>query len=178
MNNPFNMVLSALWAMLLAHPAFARDVKQGNRIRFDNPANRDPLKGAVQASDLPEVCIGMTSGNANIMETSSTSRCTRVYTIMVSTGDYRYTDALSLGNIEWYVFAALCGWKKTLGSLLWKDKNFVKRANVVGINLGLSDPEKNRNIKGWSAVWSVEVEMHLQTEDLLDKLAGDRNLEN
>lgn len=175
-NNPFNLVLTALWDMLLQHPQFVRDVKEQNRIRFDVSRNRDPLKGAVQTGDLPEVCIGMSAVSANIMETSSTSMCKRSYSIMVSTGDYRYTEIL--GDVEWQVWVAMCGWKRTLGGLLWKDKNFVKRVNVNNAAAGLSDPEKNRNIRGWSSVWSVDVEMHFATADLLEELCGDRTLEN
>jgi len=174
--NPFNLVVTALWDVLLAHPRFVRDVKEQNRIRFDLANNRDPLKGAVQGSDLPEVCIASTAGSANIMETSSTSRCTRTYSIMVSTGDYRYTEIC--GVIEWQVWCALCGWKKTLGGLQWNGHNFIKRVNVTNAATGLSDPEKNRNIRGWSSVWSVEVEMHFVTSEIQAELSGDRTLEN
>lgn len=174
--NPFNMVMTALWEMLLNHPRFVRDVKEQNRIRFDLAGNRDPLKGPIQVGDLPEVCIGMSAASANIMETSSTSMCRRTYSIMCSSGDYRYTEIL--GNVEWQVWVAMCGWKRTLGGLLWKDKNFVKRTNVSNVATGLSNPEQNRNIRGWSSVWSVEVEMHFATADLLTELNCDRTLEN
>jgi len=170
--NPFNMVLQALWAMLLAHPAFVRDVKENNRIRFDDPSNRDPLKDAVQAGDLPEVAIGTTAATANIMETSSTSMCKRTYTIMVSSGDLRYTEIL--GRVEWYIWCAMAGWKKSVASLQWRKKTFVKVVNVASVASGLSDAERNRNIKGWSAVWSITVEMHFDTADLLTELAGDQ----
>ncbi len=175
-SNPFNMTLTAIWDMLLAHPRFVRDVKEGNRIRFDNPKNRDPLKANVEASDLPEVCVAMSNVSANVMETSSTSKCIRTYTIMISSGDYRYTEIL--GEVEWQVWVALCGWNRTFGGLKWHDKNFIKRANVTSANQGLSNPEQNRNIRGWSSVWSVEVEMHFSTADLQSELMGDRTLEN
>lgn len=174
--NPFNMVLTAIWDMLLAHPRFVRDVKEKNRIRFDLKGNRDPLKSTIQVADLPEVCVASLAASANIMETSSTSKCNRTYSIMISSGDYRYTEIC--GEVEWQVWCAMVGWKRTLGGLLWKDQNFVKRANVTNVATGLSDSEKNRNIRGWSSVWSIEVEMHFRTLDLLDELMGDRALEN
>jgi len=174
--NPFNMVMTALWDLLLAHPRLVRDVKEKNRIRFDLAGNRDPFKPAIQVGDLPEVCIASLAASANIMETSSTSRCTRSYSIMVSTGDYRYTEIC--GVIEWEIWVAMCGWKRTLGGLQWNGHNFVKRANVTNVATGMSDPEKNRNIRGWSSVWSVEVEMHFTTAELLAELSGDRTLEN
>jgi len=175
--NPFNMVLTALWEMLLAHPRIVRDVKEQNRIRFDLANNRDPFKPAIQASDLPEICIASLAASANIMETSSTSRCNRTYSIMLSTGDFRYTEIC--GQVEWHIWVAMCGWKRTLGGLQWNGQNFVKRANVTNVSTGMSDPEKNRNIRGWSSVWSVEVEMHFATAGLLAELSGgDRTLEN
>jgi hypothetical protein len=175
-NNPFNMTLTALWDMLLAHPQFLRDVKEQNRIRFDVAGNRDPLKGSVQTGDLPEVCIATSAVTANVMETSSTSMCRRTYTIMISSGDYRYTEIL--GAVEWQIWVALCGWKRSFGALKWNGQSFIKKANVTTANQGLSNPEQNRNIRGWSSVWSVEVEMHFNTADLLAELMGDRTLEN
>jgi hypothetical protein len=49
---------------------------------------------------------------------------------------------------------------------------------VSNVATGLSNPEQNRNIRGWSSVWSVEVEMHFATADLLAELNCDRTLEN
>ena len=171
--NPFTMVFSELWQMLLEHPQFVRDVREGNRIRFDKTGNRDPLKDHVQAADVPEVCLVASTGSANLMGTSSSSSCVRQYSSLVSTGDYRYTEYL--GVVEWYIFCALTGWKGRLAALKWKDQNFVKRLNVVSTMAGMSDPERNRNIAGWSAVWTIEVEMHFNTSGLQGELrcAGD-----
>lgn len=167
--NPFTMLLTAIWEMLIDHPAFARDVKEGNRIRFDSLANRDPLKDPVEVADMPEVAIVAESVTANLMQTSSTSQCTRIYSILISTGDNRYSAFL--GQIEWDVFVALLGWKTKLTGLRWRGKSFVKRTNVTTARSGLSDPKQNRNLKGWSAVWSIEVEMHFDTQDLQKELS-------
>jgi len=166
--NPFEMVLTELWNMLLAHPQFVRDVKEQNRIHFDDADNRSPIKSTIAAADLPEVAILTSTGTANIMSTSSTSMTIRQYSIMVSTGDYRYTEILA--KVEWYVFCAMVGWKNRISGLQWKGKTFAKRLNVVFFFNDTANPEKNRNIKGWSAVWVIEVEMHLQTSDLLAEL--------
>lgn len=167
-DNPFAAVLKTLWSMLLAHPQFVRDVKDRNRIRFDSPSVRDPLKETVQVGDLPEVAIGVSSASGNLMSTSSTSSFTRQYSILVSSGDMRYSELLA--NVEWQVFVAMLGWKGRLSALEWRGQRYVKRVNVVGVATGLSDPKANRNIQGWSTAFSIEVEMHFRTDDLLDEL--------
>lgn len=170
---PFTMVLSAIWELLLDHPCFFRDVREGNRIRFDSQKDRDPLKSTIGAADLPEVSVVSQTVSANIQNTSSSSMCIRRYSILVSTGDYRYSEIL--GVIEWYIFVAMVGWQTRLTRLKWQDKAFCKRLNVVSATTGLSDPAQNRNIVGWSAVWQIEVEMHFATADLLAELRGENN---
>lgn len=168
-DNPFAAVLSTLWSMLLAHPQFVRDVKEQNRVRFDSVSNRDvPPKESVQVSDLPEVAIAVQSATANMMSTSSTSSFTRQYSILVSSGDFRYNEKLA--NIEWQISVAMLGWKGRLSALEWKDQRYVKRVNVIGVATGLSDPQANRNIKGWSTAFTIEVEMHFNTADLIAEL--------
>jgi hypothetical protein len=169
--NPFDMVLSKLWEMLLAHPRFERDVKKNCRIRFDDETNRDPTKDPVQDADFPEVMILPQTSSFNLHETSHTSRVSRQYTVMIATGDFRYTEWL--GKVEWYVFVALLSWQERLTALRWKDMegSFVKSANLLTATSGFSNPALNRNIKGWSAVWSAEVNMHFPTRLLLGEMA-------
>ncbi len=173
-DNPFAAVLHTLWGMLLSHPQFVRDVKERNRIRFDSPSMRDPLKETVQVADLPEVAIAVQSSSANMMSTSDTSSFTRQYSILVSSGDMRYSELLA--NVEWQVFVGLLGWKGRLSALEWKNGwRYVKRVNVIGVATGLSDPKANRNIQGWSTAFTIEVEMHFRTTDLVAELT-DPNL--
>lgn len=164
--DPFTLVYSALWDMLEANAEFADMVKVGNRIRFDIE-KRGVLKPDVSTADLPEVILTTFGGSLNLIDTSSSSKVTRFYQIVISTGDLRLAEYLN--PLEWAIFRAMVGWRTTLGALRWKDKSFVKRANVTTGSEGESDPERNRGIKGWSALWTIEVEMHFATADL----AGD-----
>lgn len=166
--NPFGMVLTRIWEMLLRHPSIAADVRPQNRIRFDDETNRDPFKAQVQAGDLPELSVTVDTATVNLHNTSSSSMITRQYAVMVATGDSRYSELLS--KIEWALFVATLGWRTQLTSLRWRDKAFVKRANLVNVTAGLSDPKLNRNIAGWSAKWVVEVEMHFETADLTQEM--------
>jgi len=169
--NPFTMVHTELWNMLLAHPGFVRDVAEGNRIRFDSPTNRDPIKNQIQAADVPYVMIAASTLNFNLMETSSTSRVTRQYAIMAATGDLRYNTIL--GVVEWEVFCALSAWKTRLSALQWKKKSFAHVMRAVSGGTRMDDGKLNMNLKGWTSVWQVEVEMHFATADLQGELVAD-----
>ena len=169
--NPFTLTYDAIWGMLEAHPGFVADVKEGNRIKYNLDVDRDPLKQQILPADLIEVVIAQTNVTANLFISSSGSMCTRQYNILVSTGDWRYTRYLA--QVEWDVYTATMLWKERLGALTWKGKTFVKRANIVGASSGAADPERNRGIKGWSGVWTVEVEMHFSSNDLLKVAKGE-----
>lgn len=162
-NDPFSMVYSALWDMIEAHAGFAGLVKVGNRIRFDLD-KRGVLKPDVSTADLPEVILTTFGGVVNLIDTSSTSKVTRFYQIIISTGDLRLSEYLN--PVEWAIFCAMVGWRERLGALRWNNRSFVKRANLTSGSEGQSNPEYNRGIKGWSALWTVEVEMHFATADL------------
>lgn len=166
--NPFTLVYDALWALVEAHPSFTEMVKAGNRIKYNIPDDRDPLKASILTGDLPEVVLVGRTTSGNVMNTSNTSMVTRSYEFLVSTGDFRYTELLA--QIEWQLFTATTGWREKLAALEWKNKRFVKRVNMTGSTMGASDPERNRKIRGWSCAWGVEVEMHFQTTDLSGEL--------
>ena len=163
-NNPFTIVYGALWDMLLQHPQIVRDVKEANRIRFDISNNRDPLKTQIGAADLPELCISVETMTANLHSNSSQSKMSRLYSILVSTGDKRYTELLA--QTEWAIFCALACWQEKLSGLQWKGAHFVTNLRLPSGSAGLSDPIRNRNITGWSSVWRAEIEMHFQTDAL------------
>lgn len=166
--NPFTLVYSGLWDLLLQHPRAALLLREGNQIRFDVLNNRDPLKQAVQVADLPEIILTAETISSNLLSTSSSSSVTRGYAWLISTGDFRYTPLLA--QIEWMIFVAMSNWKRVLAALTWKDAHFVKKVNISSANAGFSDAERNRGIQGWSAAWRVEVEMHFRTADLTDEL--------
>lgn len=168
--NPFSIVFTALWDLLLSHPAFSRDVANGNLIRFDSTTDRNPKKETLSTADLPQVTLIGETLTANLQNTSSTSMTTRRYSWLVQTGDYRYTEFLA--RVEWYIFAAMTNWKTRLAALQWKDQAFVKRVNIIQAMSGLNQAQDRQNMAGWAAVWTLEVEMHFRTQDLLDELIG------
>jgi hypothetical protein len=168
--NPFALVYTTLWGMMLEHPGFVADVPEGNRIKFVDLTNRDPNKLDIATADLPEVALISSSVTSNLFNTSNTSMIMRNYTWLLSSGDFRYyvdEKTPMLATLEWYIFVAMHGWKQKLGALTWRDRKFVKKCNTTAGMTGLSDPARNRGISGWSASWSVEVEMHFDTRSLM-----------
>lgn len=137
-----------------------------NRINFSFTDRRDPIKASVGDPDLPEMTLISTTSSANIRNTSSTSMIVRQYDFIAATGDLAITR--SLLPLEFAMFTAMTDWPRVLAALTWNDLHYCKRMNVTGVASGISDAEKNRGIRGWSAIWGIEVEMHFRTLDLID----------
>jgi hypothetical protein len=169
--NPFKMVYSTLWEMALAHSELRRLVLPGNRVRFDVEDNQHVMKPTVAPADLPELMLIASTLSANLFDTSSSSQCQRQYSWVIATGDLRYSNGLS--DIEWALYCAMHGWKQRLSALRWPcdaTSGFVKNLQPVSASLSLLDPEKNRNIKGWSAAWTIDVTMYFTSSLLLAEL--------
>ena len=169
-SNPFTIVFNGLWSCLESNPNFVSDVPQGNRIKYNIPANRDPIKLTVAAADLPEVVLVCTSAQAFLHDSSSTCKCIRGYSWLISTGDFRVNELLH--QVEWDVFVGMFNWRKVMGALQWNGKSFVKRCDITQITQGQSDKERNRGIEGWSAIWGCEVEMIFNNTDIAAILGG------
>lgn len=167
MSNPLSLVYDKLWAMVEAHPDVATIVSAGNRIKFNDPAIRDVWKDRVASSDVPELVLVPDAGSVNLHATSSSSRVTRQYSWLISTGDLRL--GAYLHAVEFMLIVAYSEWDTHLKTVEWPDasgKFPVTRCKLVDARVGHSDPQLNRRLKGWSAVWSCEVEFHFDTSDL------------
>lgn len=162
--NPFAKAYDALWALAEESALLTSLVRAGNRVKFNHTRPFHPVKQEVSEADLPELALASATSSANLHNTSSSSMIVRQYTWLLSTGDMSITNKLM--PVEWALFAAMTNWKLVLGALTWNGEHFVKRANVVSIDNGFADPERNRGITGWSAAWTCEVEMHFATADL------------
>lgn len=169
--NPFELIYDRLWTLALTSNTISSLVKVGNRIRFDDNDNRDPLKGTVATADLPELSL-LTEGqaSANIHKTTCHVNVIRRYAFVIATGDMRLTEHLH--KLEWGLFCALTNWKDTLFQLKWNDKLFVKRLDALDALHGTTDSLQNKGIKGWSAVWRCEVECYFPKELLIADLGN------
>lgn len=166
--NPFVLIFDALWKMLEDSPAFTTDVLPGNRIKYNLVDDANPAKQQIQDSDLPEVIIASNGVNdINLVNNSATSKITKRYTVIVSTGDFRLQNYLN--QVQWDLFCAFDGWQTKVSSLVWpvgSGRTFVKRCALTDCEEGLSDSTQNRGIKGWSSIWGAEAECHFLRSDL------------
>lgn len=160
--DPFTLVHNALWALADASQPLTQLVKPKNKIKFNSETDRDPMKQEVMASDLPELVLAIEGTNeVNLHASSCTSMITRQYAWMISSGDIRANEILH--PVEWAVCCAMVNWRETLSALTWREQLFVKRVNNTTLTTGMSDPERNRGIKGWSSIWRCEIEMHFES---------------
>ena len=161
--DPYTKVYNRIESLLKESERVSESVKSANIIAFND--KQQPIVDNPQHGQLPEILIvssGMAEGN--LKNTSSSSKVVRKYSLIVSTGDLRITKYLL--PIEWAITCALTNWNKQFGSLTWNDKAFVKRVNVTDSDIGINDDDRNRGIKGWSELLTVEVEMHFSTIDM------------
>lgn len=167
--NPFTLTYTGIAKLLLSNQHLVRLVETGSLIRFDKGKVNDPLKPLIGAADLPELILISDGMSMNLHATSSSSKVMKTYSLLVATGSKRINELLN--QIQWEVLVALANWKNVLSPLQWRGVAFIKLMNVLSVTEGLSDPERNRGIEGWSSIWSCEVEMHFKTSDLLSLLS-------
>ena len=167
--SPFSMVFDALWSMLDDSHLITALVREGNKVRFNTDNIRNPIKDAISTNDVPElILISEGSTLINLHATSCTSQINRRYSWLISTGDMRVHS--SFYDVEWAVFVSMLNWKSIVSPLTFGGNTFAKKLDLIDATNGLSDPERNRGLKGWSAVWRAEVEMHFNTKQLLEIL--------
>jgi hypothetical protein len=167
--NPFTAVYSAIWDMIADWPGLNELVRLRNQIRYDSPTDRNVNKRDIASADIPELVLVADSLTSNTHNTCSTSMCTRQYSILVSSGDFRYSAVFA--QLEWLLFATSHDFNSRLGKLVWpfeSDWHFVKRWDLPSGSVGESDPKLNRKITGWAGIWTLEVEMHFRRSDIRD----------
>jgi hypothetical protein len=161
-SNPFTIVYDALWALARSNPELRKWVPEKNQIDYQKWIG--PKKN-ITDSDYPELSLTSESTFSNIRNTSTSTMVIKEYSWMVITGDYRIDDIFN--QISWELFRSMIDWCNVLGSLTWKDKVFVVRANFLTSSEGTLFQDLNKHINGWVITWPFEVEMHFQTSDLI-----------
>jgi hypothetical protein len=163
--DPFTLVFDKLWELAEASVPLAALVKPGNRIKFNKEGERGPLKEAVAVADLPELVLTTTGTSAvNSHSSSCGSSITRQYSWLLSTGDYRFN--YKLFPVQFALFAAIIDAEYEIQSLQWNGNPFVLRCFWSALTEGLSNAELNRGVKGWSSLWTFQIDMNFSTNDL------------
>ncbi len=152
--NPFQQIINEIWVLLESHTFFTEAVKKGNRIKFDKP---DPIKQEIATADVPEVIVSSTTLTLQYDRTSNGTSLTKRFDVLISSGSFDLTKGFY--QVEWEIIRAFSGWRTLLDELSWSGDVFVQDVRLITGNEGLSDPERNRGIQGWSSALAVEVDM-------------------
>ena len=165
-NDPFSQIFSALWTLAENSKPLTSMVSISNRIKYHDKENRDPNKSIIEAADVPELLLAVLGvGDVNLHDSSSTSRVERTFAWMIATGDKRVNEFLN--PLEFALYAAMADWKNVLASLQWNGKGFVRKVNWTSAATVIDDAKQSRNLRGWTAVWSVSVDCYFATADLI-----------
>ena len=164
--DPFTLVFNTLWQMADNSLSLTNLVRPGNKIRFNIDDDRSPIKENVADADLPELILA-TAGitNANMFHSSCDSLIVRQYQWLISTGDLRTN--FRLFPVQFALYCAMHSWQGALSTLLWKNKKFVKNTRWLNATEGITNPQLNRGIEGWSSIWNISVEMIFSSTDLI-----------
>lgn len=164
--DPLSQIYTALFDLANNSERVKRSVHVGNRVRYDDLKDRNPNKRNVAVGDLPEIVLWPVSHTVNLHSTSSSSSITSQFSWMISSGDLRIAKIHN--PTAWALLCAMTRWKETMGQLTWSGVNFVKSVNVLSAAVGMSDSDANRNIKGWSSIWVIEVLSIFKTSHIID----------
>jgi len=163
--NPFTKVLEQLWTLLEADTQFTDRIPPANRVKYDSTTDNNPIKQIVATADLPEFAVAFGGAAINLFDSSSSTKVVSRWMFVINTGDWRVNEFAQVLN--WIVLCNLRQWKTGLGALTWKGETFVKRVHILDLASGESDPNRNRQIKGWTSVFNLEIEMHFKTTNLV-----------
>ena len=162
-NDPLTLVYEALWELLDASSEFSRLVKLQNRIRFTDSA-RAPLKPTVTTGDLPEVRLIPVGLILQQGRTSSSTSIELIFELQCSSGDQRL-DVVLL-PLMWSIIRATSKWPTAMAGLTWNDAAFVVQSLLGDAQIGVSQGDLNRKIKGWSSLWQWKALVWFTTTDL------------
>lgn len=167
MADPFSLVYDKLWEPVEAHPdLLGLGVRVGNRSRLDDNNDRKPIKDKVATADLPELLLMPQSMNAPLHATSNSSKIIKRYLWVITTGDMRVDEVLF--PLSFLVLCAMTASLPGLKALEWPaGHKFVRRLDMTDSVSGQSELQRQANIRGWSAVQTIEVEMSFGTSDLI-----------
>lgn len=164
MVDPVNKTIDKLWQLFLADSDFASLVKAANTIQYNSATDDNQVKATLSAADLPEVAILYTGGDCNLNNSSSSTKLTANFQLLINTGENRLTVLAT--KLMWLSLCNINKWQTELMALTWYGAQFIKVVRMPTVTVGESNPQRNRNINGWVVMWNVQMEMHFKTSQL------------
>lgn len=165
MITPYSKVYDSIWEMLESSNDFVALFPEGNRIKYNQPDDRQPQKPNQATADTPEIMLVATGGPINIQNSSSTTKVNQRYDLVVNTGDYRLSEYIF--PISWIITCKAKEWCAYLASLKWRNANYVKVVRITNSTIGESPERRQQGIRGWSSVMTFDVEMHFDINNQL-----------
>lgn len=166
--NPFLKVYNGVYDLLFGgvDNPLAALIKPGNRVTYGSlyTDRNVPLKDSIQTGDTPELILVDEGGMLQFHANSSGGKFDQSIGLYISTGDFSYAGFASA--INWYIWCNVNRWGTTLAELTWNGEHFVKAIQIVQVQIGESNPERNRNIKGWNAIWRIQLELRIAHANL------------
>lgn len=161
--NPFTDIVDAFWKMAMRNEQLRIYIPLGNRIKFDQP--NEPTQAKANA-DRTELMLMPSGGKVNIQNTSTTTEVVRQYTWSITTDNFKLADPFEI--VGWELLRAMVDYDKVLCALQWQGQHYVKKCTSIDINEGLipTEPLVPTSIKGWTGLWTCELECHFATADL------------
>lgn len=146
------------------YDAVVKECKACNFIVVDWNSSTDPEPEIPTEHQLPEFQVMLAGLSGVLGNRSCGTDITRTFQILINSGDQRVGVLLER---EWRLLGLLHRLKfGTLDQLTYKGRTFVDTVIVNAATQGLSNADQNRGIKGWTALWSVSVNMLFPSADL------------
>lgn len=154
-DDPLTIVYNALWDLLEDDADFTSLVSVNNRIKFVD--DESPMKNQAITADYPEVRIVSVGTRPHLLRTSSGSSMVKQFAIQVLTGDQRL-DA-KLFPLEWTIYKVMNRGIPALLELTYDGRKFIKNLKATTVSDSFMYAQLNPHIKGWTSIWSCEVEI-------------------
>ena len=114
---------------------------------------------------VPELQLRPTFTMVMLGASSNQTDVQRTFQILINSGDQRLGQGIF--PIEWRLLGCLYRMKyEILDNLTYQGHTFVHTVEITAANVGLSNADQNRGIKGWTALWDVVVHMSFSPADL------------
>lgn len=160
------MVYNGLWTLIERNSYLNELIPENNRIKYETEAQP---KESIQDADMPELTLLSGGGGFGKSNNSSQQSCSRQYIWALVTGDLRINPLFN--KVQWEIFRSMSDWECVLCELQWCNCPFVEKLVLISTEDGTLMSDLNRNIPGWSSLWTVEVSMQFRRTDLKIKIS-------
>ena len=159
--DPFTILLEKLWEVLEANPVLAELSRTKNRIKYLE--NMLP-KEQIAHGDLPEIVLMPDSDSQDEMGDSATGYLSHSMRFFISTGNQ---NPRLLNALRWELYRVIQTFMAVCGNCHFRGQPFIVRVKMMGGDVGISNPDNNRRIAGWSASWGLTIDMQFSNSEII-----------